>query len=142
VFLVAVEGDDTLLEALQAALRRPHFPLYLGRRSCPPVGQVELGLRLYDAVESLHAEPWHASPWFQRSLRQPEARLDLVADCAPGTAGAELVRDEPVEHGFDPLHRQWEWRTVLRHEPVHVPNPFYAEVPARVADPHDPLAVL
>lgn len=136
VFLAAVEGDDALLQSLQDALRQPHFPLYLGRRSCPPVGRMEHGLRSGDAVELLRSEPWHAAAWFQRSWKQPEARLDLVADCPPDTPGAELVRDEPVEYGFDPRHRQWEWRSVLRHEPVAVANPLH------VGDRHDPMAVL
>lgn len=134
VFLAAVEGDVALLEGLQAALRRPHFPLFLGRRSCPPVGQVEYGLRDGSAVEVLTAEPWHASPWFQKAWKRPSASLELVADCDPGEPEAELVRDEP--QSFDPRHRQWEWRSVLRHEPVSVENPTFT------GDRHDPMAVL
>ncbi len=143
VFLVAVQGDEALLEGLRDALRRPYFPLFLGRRSCPPVGPVEHGLRPGDAVEVLGAEPWHAAPWFQRSRTEPTEMLDLVADCAAGTAGAELVRDEPVS--FDPRHRQWEWRTVLRHDPVRVANPTYTgdrHDPTYAGDRHDPMAVL
>lgn len=134
VFLVAVQGDDALLEGLQDALRRPYFPLYLGRRSYPPVGRVEHGLRSGDAVEALRDEAWHAAPWFQRAWPESGATLDLVADCPPGTPGAELVRDEPVT--FDPRHRQWEWRSVIRHDRVRVPNPLFA------GDRHDPMAVL
>lgn len=134
VFLVAVQGDDNLLEGLQAALRQPQFPLFLGRRSCPPVGRVEHGLRPGDGVEVLSAEPWHAAVWFQRACQESAVLLDVVADCPPGTPGAELVRDEPVT--FDPRHRQWEWRSVLRHDPVRVANPMFA------GDRHDPMAVL
>ena len=37
VFLAGVEREDTaLLQQLQQALLHPVFPLYLGRRSCPP----------------------------------------------------------------------------------------------------------
>jgi len=43
-FLVAVQGDLALLEGLRDALRRPVFPLFLGRRSCPPVGRLDHGL--------------------------------------------------------------------------------------------------
>lgn len=135
VFLAAVEGERGLLESLQQALHRPHFPLYLGRRSCPPVGRVEYGLREGDAVEVLRAEPWQASTAFQRSWPQATALLDLVADCPPGTPGADLVRDEPIT--FDPRHRQWEWRSVLRHDPVRVANPSF-----HAGDRHDPMAVL
>lgn len=39
VFLAAVESEDCeLLNGLQEALHAPHFPLYLGRRSCPTAG--------------------------------------------------------------------------------------------------------
>ncbi|EDY43247.1 type I-E CRISPR-associated protein Cas5/CasD [Streptomyces sp. SPB074] len=44
-FTVAVTATDTaLLERCDEALRRPRWPLYLGRRSCPPTGRVRLGL--------------------------------------------------------------------------------------------------
>lgn len=134
VFLVGIQGDDALLEGLQDALRRPYFPLYLGRRSCPPVGSVEHGLRPGDAAVALRDEPWHAAPWFQRAWPEPGATLSLVADCPPGTPGAELVRDEPVT--FDPRHRQWEWRSVIQHDPVRVANSLFA------GDRHNPMAVL
>lgn len=133
VFLAAVEGDAVLLAGLVDALRAPHFPLFLGRRSCPPAGRLELGLRDGSAVAALEAEPWRASPWFQRECREQRVALELVADCEPGDPRAELVRDEPLS--FDPEHRQWAWRSVLRHDPVLVDNPEYV-------DRHDPLAVV
>lgn len=136
VFLAAVQGDQALLEGLQEALQRPHFPLFLGRRSCPPAGRIEHGLRPGDTVSALQREPWHAATWYQRAHRAPTADLDLITDCDPATAGAVLVRDEPVS--FDPRHRQWEWRTVQHHPPVRVANPQFTPAP----DPHQPMAVL
>jgi CRISPR system Cascade subunit CasD len=138
VFLAAVEGEETLLDRLSAVLRAPRFPLYLGRRSCPPVGRIDHGVRPGDAVAALRAEPWRASDQFQRGWHRPEVLLELVADCPPGTPEAYLVRDEPLS--FDPNHRQWEWRSVLRHDPVRVANPHYLPYPAM--PPHDPMAVL
>lgn len=141
VFLAAVEGDTSLLEGLRDALRRPQFPLYLGRRSCPPAGRVEQGLREGDAVAALRAEPWQASAWFRRSCPEPQVALELVADSREddgGTEPPELVRDAPLS--FDPRHRQWEWRSVQRHPPVQVPNPDYVE--RRRPDPHDVLGAL
>lgn len=138
VFLAAVEGDINLLEGLQSALRNPHFQLYLGRRSCPPVGRIDQGLRNTTAVGALGDEPWHAAAWFQKSWKRADADLALVADCDHGEAAAELVRDEPLS--FDPRHRQWEWRSVRHHDPIRVPNPYY-EKATPVAN-HDPMAVL
>lgn len=141
VFLAAVEGPDELLAGLHDALRTPHFPLFLGRRSCPPVGPVALGLREGTAAQALTVEPWRASPWFQRSRRaEPTVELELTADCDPTVVGAELVHDEPVAHGFDPAHRQWSWRSVRRHDPVTVANP--AHEPAAARPGHDPMGVL
>lgn len=46
VFLVGLEsGDETLLRRLETALRAPVFPLFLGRRSCPPTLPLCLGIR-------------------------------------------------------------------------------------------------
>jgi len=140
VFVAAVEGERALLEGLDAALRRPHFPLYLGRRSCPPAGPVSLGLRDGTAVEALTAEPWRASPWIQRRHRAPDVVLDISADGDPTDPTVVLVRDQPLAHGFDPAYRQWEWRAV-RHDRVRIPNPAFTG-PAPVRDPHEPLKVL
>jgi CRISPR system Cascade subunit CasD len=35
-FLVALQGEPTLIAELSAALRNPHWTLYLGRKACPP----------------------------------------------------------------------------------------------------------
>ena len=144
VFLAAVEGDTAVLEGLRTALRHPQFPLYLGRRSCPPIGPIEQGLRDGTAVDALRDEPWRAAPRFQKAWKQPTAALELVADCAPGDPRAEIVRDEPLT--FHPHHRQWEWRSVLRYRPVSVPNPEFVDDhhTGRGRDllDHDPLGVL
>ena len=35
-FLIGLEGDERLLQELNESIRNPVYPLYLGRRSCPP----------------------------------------------------------------------------------------------------------
>ena len=46
VFLAGVSSEDeALMQRLAEAVMHPAFPLYLGRRSCPPEGRVSLGLR-------------------------------------------------------------------------------------------------
>ena len=35
-FVAALGGEDALVERIAAALRSPRWPLFLGRRSCPP----------------------------------------------------------------------------------------------------------
>ncbi|GAA5119012.1 type I-E CRISPR-associated protein Cas5/CasD [Pseudonocardia adelaidensis] len=141
VFLASVEGHTGLLEGLLEAVRRPHFPLFLGRRSCPPVGPVAVGLRDATALGALGVEPWRASLAVQRAHRDAQVELPVAADCTADTADAELVRDQPVAHGFDPAHRQWEWRSVQRSY-VTVTNPAFRGITAPPADTHDPMDVL
>ncbi|RJQ89103.1 type I-E CRISPR-associated protein Cas5/CasD [Amycolatopsis panacis] len=138
VFAVAIEGEHALLEGVQQALRRPVFPLYLGRRSCPPAGELLYGIHQQSTTELLAQHRWLASPWVQKSHRRPTVDLDIVTDCAPGTDGAELVQDDPIS--FDPQHRRYGWRTIhIGH--VTIPNPVYQPaVRAGAADSHDPMA--
>lgn len=142
-FLAAVEGDRGLLDQLDEHLRRPHFPLYLGRRSCPPAGPLTLGVRDADLHTVLADEPWRASPAVQQAHRAATITLDTVIDCAPGMAGGDLVRDEPVS--FDPRHRDYGWRSVYRSR-VTIANPRYqpraAVTAVTAADPHDPMLAL
>ncbi len=137
VFTVTVEGEQAMLEGLSAALKRPAFPLFLGRRSCPPAGRLDHGIHDGDALQVLSSTPWMASPWIRRRHNRPDVGLIMVLDCPPGTAGAEVVRDDPIT--FNPQHRQYGWRTVQR-QTVTVPNPDYQNT--TVSDPHDPMDLL
>ena len=58
-FLVGLEGERSLLTKLQAALKRPVWPLFLGRKSCPPAERLWLpdGLQDTDLVSALSAYP-------------------------------------------------------------------------------------
>jgi CRISPR system Cascade subunit CasD len=138
VFLVGVEGEDGLLRGLEESLRNPTFPLFLGRRSCPPVGPVSRGLRAGSVQEVLDTEPWAASVWAQKAERRSELDLDTVVDCEPGAPGSDLVRDEPIS--FDPERREYGWRSV-RHSRVRVQNPTRPRAESLAAG-HDPIAAL
>lgn len=135
-FVAAVEGERALLEGLDAALREPTFPLYLGRRSCPPAGPVTLGLREGSVEEVLRSEPWHAAAFVRRRNRSPEVHVELVLDAAPDDEPERMIRDVPLS--FDPELRSYGLRGVVRKRVV-LPNP---DAPAQVADVHDPMSVL
>ena len=116
VFLVGLEGEETLLRELHAALQSPAFPLFLGRRSCPPEGRVSLGVRDLPLEKALREELWQASKWYQEKIRWQRIRaktgpsqphyLTIVADTSK--AGALRRRDLPVT--FDQQHRQFAYR--------------------------------
>jgi CRISPR system Cascade subunit CasD len=134
-FLAAVGGDQELLTGLAEALRRPHFPLYLGRRSCPPAGAVSLGVHDASLDDALNTWPWLAADWHRRSAART-VRLETIRDARPGEPIIETIPDTPVT--FDPSHRQHTWRAVHRGA-VTVANDLAERV--SVVE-HDPLSLL
>ena len=135
VFLAGIEGDRALLEGIDEALRHPAFPLYLGRRSCPPTHPVSLGLREAALLKALRAEPWLASEWFRRRRRDgfdAEILIDQEAVPVEERAGdARGSRDVPLS--FDPRRRDYGFREVER---------LMVRVGAPEPDAHDPMAEL
>jgi CRISPR system Cascade subunit CasD len=137
VFLAAVEGDPELIESVAEALLRPVFPLYLGRRSCPPAGPLLPKVMEGTVEEALAGEPWAARAWYRRSpavARLPDVHVETVIDCPPDAATAVTVRDQPIS--FDPERREYSWRTV-RYGSVRVHS---AGARAVSRDAHDPMA--
>ena len=110
VFLIGLEGETDFLQKLSVALENPAFPLYLGRRSCPPVERIVLGLRDRELRQALEKEPWQARDWFQKKQNLDQFKLTIVCDAKPDELGAFLRRDQPVS--FDQRHRQYEFRMV------------------------------
>jgi CRISPR system Cascade subunit CasD len=135
-YLVVLEGDRSLVEGIDSAVRSPAFPLYLGRRSCPPAGPVALGVSEIDLDEALNTLPWLASDRHQRSQRERSVRLETIRDALADEVGAETLHDEPVS--FDPDHRRYTWRSIV-HGAVVVDNPHGVEAVARQ---HDPMSAL
>ncbi|CAL8895918.1 type I-E CRISPR-associated protein Cas5/CasD [Kocuria varians] len=122
-FTAAISGADDLVQSLADAIDSPRFPLYLGRRACPapvdllggvvPDGDVDGVLR------DLETTPWLASDWYRRESATV-VYLPLARDARPGEVG-ETVQDVPVS--FDPRHRIYDARSVVRPAPVRVENP-------------------
>ena len=137
IFLVGIEGAEELLIAADKAINNPVFPLYLGRRSCPPVGPVSLGIQkglgLAETLTDLNAAPWQASDWYQK--KQGEVvYLELVMDADPEEKGAFLKSDVPIT--FDQSYRRYGYRNVVsKNKGVKVENPLGK-------GGHDPMEVL
>ena len=101
VFLAGIESEDAaLLQQLQQALLHPVFPLYLGRRCCPPTLPLCLGVRPGSLQEVLQAEPPLC----------PGRQSRILLDADPLEPGTAPQRDVPVS--FDPHHRQYGYRSV------------------------------
>jgi len=122
VFVVALESDDRLsLEKLEQALKNPVFPLYLGRRSCPPVGQLVLGIRDLPLSDALEQEKWQAAMWYRR--KQPKKLwLEVVRDAQVDEQGTFFRRDVPISFGQE--YRQYGFRSISSQvKAVLVENP-------------------
>lgn len=116
IFLVGLCGERSLLDQMDQAIRSPVFPLFLGRRSCPPEGRVTLGLREMGLLEALRAEPWLGT-----APKKPK-RLEIVCDGQTGS----LSHDHPIS--FSQTNRTYAFRSNMRAEAV------FPE--------HDPMAIL
>ena len=102
VFLVGLEDrDDEMLTKLRCALERPAFPLYLGRRSCPPTMPLVLGIRQGSLQEVLKKEPV--------ICEEKSASMRIVMDAVPGEDGSAVLKDVPIS--FNPLHRRYGYRS-------------------------------
>lgn len=113
VFLVGLEGPQEILEKIEQALENPVFPIYLGRRSCPPAGQVVWGIRNENLLTALREEPWLASEWYQRRIRKTgKDSLEVVRDAEQHENDAYSVRDLPVT--FSQIQRKYNFRNVIR----------------------------
>lgn len=105
VFLVGLESEDhALLEKIETALRTPCFPLFLGRRSCPPTLPLVLGLREKDLETALREEENQNQN--TRSIKRTRRYIRL--DSMPDELEGAVVRDLPIS--FSPYKREFGYR--------------------------------
>lgn len=142
-FLAAVEGDSELIDQAWNALARPRYPLYLGRRSCPPARPVRESLHPDSTVDAvLTGTPWLAAEHVKRRHKDPEVNLRAVIDDA---RGSETLNDLPAAQTLS--RRSFTARPVF-HTTVRIPVPENAAAGDAVAAPgqfmaeHDPFYLL
>lgn len=92
-FLVALQADPTTIDQLATAIQSPHWPIFLGRKSCPPSNPPFVGIgdfaSLPIALEAIPIESSRVAP-NQRTIDTIKVRA--VIECLP-TEGM-LRRDE------------------------------------------------
>ena len=125
VFLVGLESENkAFLLELEEALNAPAYPLFLGRRSCPPTLPLCLGIRNKDLPTALRDEPWQVSEWRQIRWRRKHdnenPHLRILIDVRPGQERDVLQKDLPIS--FDPHHRQYGYRgySVLKDAEIEI----------------------
>ena len=100
-----IEGqvDDVLLQKIDAALHAPVFPLFLGRRSCPPEGRISLGIRPISLRDALKKEPW--------LVERKGNFTQILMDADENDVESYIQRDTPLS--FDQTHRKFAFRRIV-----------------------------
>jgi CRISPR system Cascade subunit CasD len=84
-FLVGLEGERGLLQQLDAALRHPVWPLYLGRKAFVPALPVALPRPADTLHERALPDVLRSFPWFRRPSKQgPDGPLRCVFEAPFG----------------------------------------------------------
>jgi len=134
-FLVGLEGQRGLLQQLDAALRRPVWPLYLGRKSFVPGRPVPLPQPADAIHEGALLDVLGSFGWFPRDAKdRPEGPLRYVVEVPFGSG--EPRPDLPLSFA----KRTFAVRHVLSGFFTDLPpiqNPEDAHVPQQV-DPRSP----
>ena len=138
IFLVGLEGRDELLQDIEYALCFPAFPLYLGRRSCPPEGSICLGIRTNLALlQALREEPWLVSDWAQK-YQPSQVRLKMIADAKPDDQmHVHFQRDVPLSFGQQ--HRKFGFRRVFKPSSIKISNLNSRHSLTTMETEHDPM---
>lgn len=119
VFLCGLEHPDRrVLE--RYALTHPVFPLFLGRRSCPPTLPLVLGIRDEKLLDVLRTEP---------RCDGADGAMRIVYEVEPEDRTAAAVKDVP--ESFSPFRREYGYRkireTIIGQQTEHDP---FAELEA------------
>lgn len=100
VFLAGLEGERILLEKLENALTNPRFPLFLGRRSCPPTLPIVVGIRDVPLETALREE----APLAEKHEDMMRIQIET------SQPGAGVMQDVPVS--FNPGRRVYGYRRI------------------------------
>lgn len=136
VFTAYVEAPAAVVEGLAEAIQRPTYPLYLGRRSCPPSAPILLDIVEAPIADTISATRWLADDYHRRAYRGAIVTLDVQADADvyPDRLVRRQLQDSPLS--FDPTRRDYGMRSVVDTQ-VSIPHPEVASPQAA----HDPMGV-
>jgi CRISPR system Cascade subunit CasD len=141
IFTAYLQGDPNLLTHLEQVLRCPRYPLYLGRRSCPPAGPLLMALdHDADLDQAMRSMPWQAADHERRRrLAAGHATVDLDT-VTEDPDGSDDLQDQPVPGAR--AHRPQYTERLVRHGTVTLPIDPDDVPSADNITLHDPFALL
>ena len=128
IFVAAISHEDnSLVERLYEALRKPYFQTYLGRRSVPVLADFILGIFDNDIKTVLEECEWQAADYYKKRYRsQDKKALDVYADkFIFDKADRESLRQDKVI-SFSKQHRRFSFRYEV-HTKITVKNDMFEE---------------
>jgi len=120
-FLVALQGSPDVIAQLVNAIQAPHWPIYLGRKSCLPSCPPFNGVGDFAGLEaSLAGQPPHPAtvPAVDGALR-----VRAVIGCAPAKDGAVRRREEILSHSRRTFAPRYTYEKLLTIEPRKEESP-------------------
>ncbi len=146
VYTAYLQGNHDLLTGLSKAIRHPRFPVYLGRRSCPPSKPLLISVQTGTELDqALRETPWQAA---EHHIRHHQYARHTTVDLTTVTedeTGFETLTDQPAPttKAHYPGYTQ---RTVRSgYVTLPVPTPAWRTEPdteSPQAGEHDPFDLL
>lgn len=138
VFLVGLGAADvSVVTDIQEALRRPRFPLYLGRRAFPPAGPLRTQIVDQSLREAIATAEWRATSTYRRHVGEQHPPLEMYFDAKAGETADTSLQDIP--RSFDPRRRRHDWRDIKVEWTAPEPT---SKPPLRVRTAHDPMLLV
>ncbi|GAX46541.1 type I-E CRISPR-associated protein Cas5/CasD [Pseudolactococcus reticulitermitis] len=110
VFIIAISGEETVIQKVAKALKSPYFQPFMGRRSLPLNSDFFMCEVDETPITVLKNLEWQAAKWYQKKNKNV-SQLDLYADANLLDSGEILMpRDRVIsfsqekrQHGFRPI---------------------------------------
>lgn len=117
-FLAVFAGPADLLEQCADALQSPHWPIYLGRRSCPPTRPVfeALSTEYANIEDALRRHPWTCTLRKTRSLEPTTKLRCTIEDPAGRNERPDALRVNPARMYDSRRVRAFHVEPVLQEE--------------------------
>lgn len=113
IFIVAICGEDNLMNAIYHALKYPYFQQFLGRRSIPVNADFIMCLKDGTTMENLNTLPWQANDWYKKENKyQKIINLEVYGDSSAIDGDIEFRRDNVIS--FSQKNRKFTLRPQTR----------------------------
>lgn len=110
VFVVALGGEEEMIEKIEEGLKNPYFQPFFGKRSNPVNPDLIIGTTDLSVVDALEDLEWQARPWYKKCQREINCiELEVYVDEDLIEGPSSKFRRDRVK-SFSQKHRQFDLR--------------------------------